>query len=302
MKTSGVLFLGLIIAGLSFYGGLRSAQKNQNQQMEQMRSELQAKHEQEFAQFKEPFQSLSAEEVREYLKTQNAEEKLKKADEILAKIMKIFVAQLGLKLGQEEVQNWPALPQSTQNNQPPPAPIPTKREEVAEAPVKNSTEDEQLNRRLRNRAQSVRTAGEIDRFAKMLGNNFSERVQDSKSISRQQLQFLNGFFEGEVRLDQKKIIYPVMLEFAGSWVKAGYVDGKFSLKILDENQKEMSSTSGQGNLSKSLSGNENEIFIESGRHVLQLTYFPQIETWGGTYLESDKGRYQRLGSVQLKRK
>ncbi len=304
MKSSYGIILAIgLLAGLAIgYKAFHvDSSKISSEAREQGELSAKTRHEQELSEFKSHFQNISSEEIREYLRTQNAEEKLRKADELLAKMMQIFVAQVGLKLSQEELNQFGKIPTKTDpvapvDNQPPAKPEPVQ-------VVKNQDADDRLlEQRLKSRARNVNSAAEADRFAKMLGDNYAERVQDSQILSRDQIRNLNGIFEGEIKFDKDKATQRVSLEFNGRLEKSQYIEGTLSLKIFDENNKMINQTTGSGNVSKSLSGNANEIFVEAGRYYLQLTYFPAMDSWGGTYLENEKGRFNRLGSVILRRR
>ncbi len=59
---------------------------------------------------KQKFASISEADLREYLKITKAEEKLRKADEMLSKMMQIFVADLGYKISQSELDQLGKAP------------------------------------------------------------------------------------------------------------------------------------------------------------------------------------------------
>jgi hypothetical protein len=242
---------------------------------------------------------ISADQVKEYLRIQDADLKLKKADEILGKIMQLLVAQVGYRLSKEDLDQFGKVPERPIDNQPPPAPI-EKMESKNDAIVKKDAEQLAMDRRLRARAQAVKSEDVALKFSKQLGNNYAERIQDSKLLTAEQLQDLNGRFEGQIVYDSDQKMNRVVLEFHGQ-LKKIYIDGKWSARIFNEQGKEISRRSGNGNLAKDISGNENEIFIEVGSKYFQLTYFPQLDAWGGSVLESIRGNYNRVGSIYLKR-
>lgn len=305
MKISSAIFLVLgLLAGLAIgYKAFHiDSTKLTSEAREQGEQAAKESYDLELNEFKSPFQKLSPEEIREYLRTQNADEKLRKADELLAKMMQIFVAQVGLKLTQADLNQFGKVPSKAEtaapiDNQPPP------KIETPPAVAKNQdVEDRLLAQRLKSRTRNVNSAAEADRFAKMLGDNYAERVQDSQILTREQIRNLNGIFEGEIKFDKDKTVQRVNLEFNGRVEKNRFIEGTLSLKIFDENNKLINQTTGSGNVSKNLSGNENEIFVEAGRYFLQLTFFPAMDSWGGVYLENEKGRFNRLGSVILRRR
>lgn len=64
----------------------------------------------ELARLKEKLSSITEADFRGYLNGQTAEEKLRKADEILAKIVKIYISDFGLHLTQKEIEKLGQMP------------------------------------------------------------------------------------------------------------------------------------------------------------------------------------------------
>lgn len=297
----GGLCLGFLVGRRVYFVDVAKLEESIRSQYQSNAEGLRQVCDKEMVDFKNKFKDITPEQIKDYLKTQSAAEKLKKADEILAQVMKIFIAQLGLQLSAEDMNQFgKELPTDSPQGQrtQPAAPVATER-------VKDA-EDRHLETRLSSRRQEVRNAGGAVRFAKLLGDNYSERIADSVILKPEQIRQLIGVYEGEIRLDDKKdgnkSVLRAEMEFNGRVEKNRYIEGSFSLKIYDSDGKLINSTTGSGNISKNLSGNENEIFIQAGRYYLQLSYFPLGESWGGNYLESDKNKYSKLGSVYLRKR
>src|SRR5690242_16210455 len=77
----------------------------------------------EMQEFKKQLSGISPEEIRKYLQIQEADQKLRKADEILGKIMQLLVAQVGFRLQSEELQQFGKIPEKAIDTQPAPAPV-----------------------------------------------------------------------------------------------------------------------------------------------------------------------------------
>lgn len=252
--------------------------------------------------YQELLKSLSGinpEQVKEYLRTQNAEDKLKKADEILGKIMQLLVAQVGFRLSNEDMGQFGKLPSHPVDSQPPPKPL-SQDSDTSASPNRKDRDQQIVERNLKARKNAVSSEGQALKFGSLLGNNYGERIQDSGSLTPEQVQELNGRFEGQIIFDKDRSVNRLSFEFSGR-IKNKFVDGKFRAVLSNERGQQISNSSGNGDLSSDFSGNQNEVFIEIGKRYLQMTYFPQIDVWAGSLLEGNRGNYTRVGSLILRR-
>ncbi|MGZ5279542.1 MAG: hypothetical protein ACXWC9_06350, partial [Pseudobdellovibrionaceae bacterium] len=239
---------------------------------------------------------ISPEEIRQYLKTQDADQKLRKADEILGKIMQLLVAQVGYRLQKEDLDQFGKMPERV-DNQPPPAPV-----AKVPAPVEAPTAEARTSGpRLTVQINGAQNETQVQRVLSGLGTNFTQRLQQASVLNDEQVQNLNGSFEGSIVYDKDQKVQRAVMTFAAELVD-GKLNGSWSMEVFKLPGKSSGRSSGRGNLTKDFSGNANEIFIEQGSAYFQLVYFPRLDQWIGNFLENDKGRYNKVGTAIFRRR
>ncbi len=253
----------------------------------------------ELEKFKSSLTGISPEEIRQYLKTQDADQKLRKADEILGKIMQLLVAQVGFRLQKEDLQEFGKIAEKPVDTQPPPAPPST---------LPSRPNDNPANARIARRPimtvqmSNTRSEDQAIRLVAALGSNYSERIQQANVLTSEQIQELNGSYDGTVILDKNQQVQRGSLT-VNIRLRRQQITGRWSLEMVNESTKQTSRSSGSGDLTSRFSGNENEIFIETMQKTqFQLVYFPGLDQWIGNYLEGNKGDYRKIGVAIFKRR
>jgi hypothetical protein len=252
----------------------------------------------ELDQLKEKLSGITPEEVRQYLKTQDADQKLRKADEILGKIMQLLVAQVGFQLQKEDLQDFGKIPEKVVDNQPPPAPVPLPR--TVEANAATTAPRRPV---FTVQMQNTRSEETARRLVMALGPDINDRVhQAHEGLTAEQIQILNGTYDGTVVMDKDRSTRRGML-YIDAQMRRKEVFGKWTLELSSEDGKDNSRNNGSGNMTSRFSGNENEIFLEtSQKNQFQLVYFPNLDQWMGNYLESNRGVYKTVGFAVFKRR
>lgn len=247
--------------------------------------------------FTAKLQGITPEQIREYLRTQNAEEKLKKADEILGKIMSAMVASVGFQLSQNELDQFGKM-EVTPTTQPhvpvttlPPVaqPNPEDRQAVA-----------RHNRNIRNAIQSATTQEQAMAALASMGSNFSQSLAGSGLLTQEQIRQLSGRFEGSLTYDSGTVV-KARMDFNGRLVRQK-IEGRSQVQIYDANGKVVSNGQSRGDLTGTFTGDPNSVFIEIGSAYMQLAYFPEMDIWMGNYLKSQKGSLMKQGTVMLQRR
>lgn len=242
---------------------------------------------------------ISPEEVREYLRTQNADEKLKRADEILGKIMAAMVADVGFKLSQADLDQFhksevvtttlPHVPTTTLSTA-----------EIAISP--RETQDRQReNRELTNAIRSASTQEQAMAALASMTTNMSSSLSGSGMLNRQQIRELTGRFDGNITYDEPKSVVKATMWFNGKMI-GEKLQGRSEVQIYDANGKVVSNGSSRGDLSGTYSGNGSTVFVEIGSAYIQMAYFPQMEMWMGNYLRSNKGSLTKVGTVVFQKR
>jgi hypothetical protein len=296
MKFSHVLFLALAL-GAGVMIGRKTSESSTSVQEEKAPPPVCSASEvksncAEFENLKQHLQGVSPEQIREYLRTQNAEEKLKKADQILAQIMQVLVADIGFRLQKDDVDQL-GRASVTFDNQPPPT-------KVAPAIDKKEAK-EKAARKIRFEVRNAASDEEARKVLTDLGTGFSERLQGSGLLSREELRNLIGHFEGSLTYSQsRRQPVRITMDFQGQ-SNGKDIKGTAAVIIYSEKGIANSEARSSGSLSSSYTGTENSVFVKVGGSYLELVYFPGLDLWMGSYLESDRGLLQKAGDVVLRR-
>lgn len=244
----------------------------------------------------EKLKGISADEIREYLRIQNAEEKLKKADEILGKIMAALVADIGFKLAKEDLSQFgktavlekkpvPDLPSTTTTT--------TLQTKKTNEPQKNLA-------RLKFEIRTAQTEQQAFKVLSSLGENYIQNIADAGPLNAEQVRELRGQFEGSIQLATNQV-RRTTLQFNGQ-LRGQKLLGNAQVEIFDETGKSISRGRSRGDLSKNYTATDTTVFIEVGGDFMELVYFPQMDTWIGRYLESKKGQLVSTGRVSYQRR
>jgi hypothetical protein len=195
----------------------------------------------------------------------------------------------------DELKQFGKMPEKI-DHQPPPAPMPK-----AETKTEASPSTSLRKPRFTVSVNATRSEADAQRVLNSMGTNFSERLQQSATLTSDEVQNLIGDFEGILTYDKDHRMNRLEMSFQGQIISKK-LQGSWTYRAFDENNKQVSSSTGRGNLSRDFSGNDNEIFIEIGSAYLQLVYFPTLDQWMGNYLESSRGQYNKIGFAVLRRK
>ena len=252
--------------------------------------------------------AVSAEEIRQYLRIQNAEEKLKKADELLSKMIQIYVADLGLHLSPQEI-NQLQKPFTKNFSIANPKASPPSSEPQINLPAADEMKPKNLNpqmRQFRVEILGAKDSTEAEQLIESLSSEkISSRVQSSGELQPDQVKALNGHFKGQIVLLESASShndgpYSVDLDFQGEF-RRSEVLGSGTLILKDAHGKQFSKGGYKGNLGKNFSSSNESILIEIGGSYLELIYFPQMDQFFGNYYNVSKGLYQLVGRVHLQR-
>ena len=260
------------------------------------------------------FVKFSESDISDYLKLKSEKDRYSKAEEILGKIMLLFLVDLGIKTSGEQMVFAQSVSQGRKRKDMV-APVdliesdevaPNSLESTSHQPanqLKSSSEaksileaEKQLN--------ELRSESEIETFLKSvsLGNLF-DSLKNAHEIDSEQIRELRGTFSGELVFDspgQEK--WDVRLVFSGR-KESGTLVGKSKVELA-KNGKIFSSSRSNGNLSnlKPLPNGQRGVLIEilGGEGFFQLYSVPQLQKLIGLYYRRENpGSYRRAGSLIL---
>lgn len=259
-------------------------------------------------------ETITRQDIPEYLKITDPELKLQKANEVLAKIMTIFLADLGLKISQADLKTLES-----------PSSLPS-----FDRPTNCQTEKTLCRQKLRTQAERLKQEfspkkpprqwslaekkitelySEED-YKKFLTeaaiNNFFSEIKSAQTLNNKKTEELNGVFVGSVEFfDPNTATANARIELAAE-LEAQKLIGK-SKVILSRDGKPFSSNNGNGQLSSySQPGGENSqaIFVNAGGSFgyFQLYFVQNGSTLIGNYYKNHGvGNYRHAGTIQLQR-
>jgi hypothetical protein len=254
-----------------------------------------SKEDPELQALKQKFAGVSENEIREYLRTTNAEDKLRRADEMLGKMMQIFITDLGYKISQPELDQLGKPLESSKaiDTQP------SAKSEVQVGTVPTPARD---FKRRNVQFFNVRTEEQAQDFIKAAAqSDFTANLKASKNLTDEMAKQLSGRFAGTITFSGDRTPLKAEMSFEGS-VRRGELRGRHDIQLINSKTgKATSHSRGSGSLDRSYQINADAYIIEVGGDYLELYYFPALDELMGYYLEITKGDFIRTGSVRMKR-
>lgn len=246
-------------------------------------------------------QAFAAADLENYFRLKTNEEKFKKADELLAKMVTILMADLGLRMSNGAIVTVAPAPPSVNANDG------TKPTASRVAPFKKeigSPSGHTLS------IEDVRTPSEIEEFLKSADpKSFNEQIANAPGFSNKNgvLANYDGRFAGTARVtyDEKPMTWELALTFHGKMVDRR-LQGQYRLTMASSG-KEFSNGSSNG----ALDGNVRElpydplaVVIEASPDtVLQTYYVKRTDSIIANIMRRPKNgaTYAIIGIVELRR-
>ena len=260
------------------------------------------------------FVKFSESDISDYLKLKSEKDRYYKAEEILGKIMLLFLVDLGIKTSGEQMVFAQSVSQGRKRKDMV-APVDLiESDEVAPNSLESTSVQSANQLKSSSEAKSIleaekqlnelRSESDIENFLKSvsLGNLF-DSLKNTHEIDSEQIRELRGTFSGELVFDspgQEK--WDVRLVLSGR-IESGTLVGKSKVELA-KNRKIFSSSRSNGNLSnlKSLPNGQRGVLIEilGGEGFFQLYSVPQLQKLIGLYYRRENpGSYRRAGSLIL---
>lgn len=253
----------------------------------------------------EKLQSLAEGDLEDYYRLKTMEDKYKKADEILGKMVVIFLADLGLRVSQR------TQIASTAGKVAPPDAVPSpghRRPTVSSVLEQNSplgrlSSGEQQLMQVRDQHQVA------PHLQRVKIEQFENALKASQSFSNRAnvLNSLIGSFEGpsNVRIGQKDEGWLVHLDVAGNMDK-GKLSGMVRTRLLKDGKTLSDSNSKGENIEafREFASDSSAILLKASPHIfLQLYYLRDIDQLAANIYrrQTDAEGFEHIGSAQLKR-
>lgn len=266
-------------------------------------------------------QDLADNEIADYYRLKTLEEKYKKADEILGKMVAIFLADLGVRVSSDvaAASKIPAPPLSSRTESTPAA------TEATPSPPSNSISPAQLSNALsatpaqadspkianRTPLEAIRSDSEIAEFLKLSQiKDFDSALKTSAGYknSNSTLPYLLGRFVGSATATRRDKLetWETEMVLDARMARDGRLFGSYSLKLA-KGGRVFSNKSGKGGLDsewREWKDDPEVIFVEvSPNMFLQMYYLKSSDSLIGNVVEQDKRdrTYKTIGTIRMNR-
>ena len=262
----------------------------------------------------EKLQSLAEGDLEDYYRLKSMEERYLKADEILGKMMVIFLADLGLRVSkgaQDAAQNRAVI---TERSEPAKAPASQSSPAPASLTVVTSEDKakplfDRLNSNERGLLQARDERGVDGLLRRVRISDFGTALGASKGFMNRgdTLGSLNGGFEGRsrVRFDGRFEGWYVHLEVAAAMQK-GKLAGQVRTRLLKDGKVFSDSNSNGDNLEvfREFAGDSAALLVKvNDKLYLQAYYLKELDMLAtNIYRRANEAEgFEHIGSAQLKR-
>jgi hypothetical protein len=264
---------------------------------------------------KQKLQALAETDLEDYYRLKTMEEKYLKADEILGKIMVIFLADMGLRVSQsaQTAAKQPALVAPSAS---PPPPSPTPRAPSPHIPLATPVVAEDASGAFpKGLAQSEASLvniregrGVAELLKKTQLENFDAALTKTSSFTNNEmLQSLNGAFDGRASVTSggKPRRWDVRIELAGT-MNAQKLTGNLKIRMA-ENGRVFSDSSSNGNIPdfREFPANDSKAILAKAAPdtYFQVYYLKELDQLAANIYErkDDDSKFTHIGTMTLSR-
>lgn len=260
-----------------------------------------------------PVESPLEKEARDLLTSEAAaiaalsdrDEKLRWQDELLEKILKLFLIDVGLRLERRAREPAPAVVAAARPAPvppPPPAPTPVKREDTPQD-FRRAAEQARQRNRLYARIVGATDANSVRRELREIASpDLGQDLKNSTPVPAEKALELVGSYEGNVRLNEGNERWNMTMSIEHDPTRE---DEGFVYEVrLGKNGRPFSTTRGRGSLKnfRYQDGDVPQIYIEMGGNYSQLFPAPEIPGFIGIFYESTETReLKAIGRITLRK-
>ena len=248
--------------------------------------------------------SISQNEYLEYTQIKDMKQKYEKADEILGKVMLLFLADIGFRLQKNTVEdpiavsvsatvqttsmNTPALPETYNSSQ-------------------NDSDLMSKSAAIKKMKSEKQIIGALDQS--IIDN---PKIENAKGnvLSQNQIRRFEGRYNGTIKFSDRKrenlrenlnVTWDLNIDYSKS-----ELSGSFHLNIEGPSKNSKSNDSGYIDRIVSLSGDQEGFLVSAcgDECYMQLYYNSSADQFYGNYyelLKGSKSKFQRLGIVELRK-
>ncbi len=246
--------------------------------------------------------SFSENEYQDYLNLKDSVEKYKKADELLGKVMVLFLADLSLSLKKSEPLVDVKASADTSKSEPSTATSSTNKDEIVMSP---STIQNQSTSVLESKLLASQNQNEALKILKELElKDIATEIKNTKTLTADQLKLVSGKYVGVVTFDDKTEPWRIEWDLDGK-IENGQVVGE-QLITLSNSKKVFSRSLGKGSIKDFASFGEDTsaILINSYGDDGYIQLYPFANTgkiFGNYYLKDKNDKFKKIGIVFLEK-
>lgn len=256
---------------------------------------------------------LTRKDFEEYQNLKSLEDRYEKADEILGKIVTVFLADLGLRLGYKPT-NPALLDAACAIAAPTPVvtatPTPTSTPQISqENPKPTPTPNPQTWTRGENRVTNARDEAEaLEELRKLEIPDLFSTLKESKNLSTREALDIDGHFQGEISFFDRKthktdwyiewqVQYRSATKEGSSYIAlTRKSDGKTFSRTRSGTEKGLVTD----NFMRPAGSRAMIVNVYGDDGYIQIYPLGNKNTWVGNYYEKAKlGEYQMIGQVRL---
>ncbi len=247
---------------------------------------------------------LSETEYQEYLNLKDSEEKYKKADELLGKVMVLFLADLGSRLANKPVSidsNTDTQPPQQSANTVSSEPFQTQAQPAVSVSAPNFKLKEQQLLSSKDEKEAMRLLAEVEI------KDLEKQLSGTQTITYKQQNLVQGSYAGWVVFDDKsKERWQVEWTVDARW-DGKKLSGSYVVILSDSRRGPFSRTNGNGEVKAfmTLPGDSNAVLVEShgGDGFMQIYPFADTgKVFGNYYLMQKDRSFKKVGVVILEKK
>lgn len=285
-----LLFVLIAACALSYYAGTRSVRSSDVID----KSEI----------LKQKVQQIVDIDLAEYNRLKDREKQYLKAEEMLGKVMMIFLADLGIRVSKQDLSQ---LARAAGPESPPRESVvestPSARAESRkkEPPAPKGTAQTSSFVELEQRIKEIFNEHDAKEFGKsLIVDNLFPNIKSARVMDASALEYMNGHFVGEVDYDNTvRKSENVSIELSAAQNPDGKVEGRYKILVGGHEQ------SGSGGIPDFSSMEGGGLLIKaSPTSYLQLYYIRQLDMLVGNMYEQ-KGsidNFQKVASASLHRR
>ncbi len=308
--------MSLLFLVIGCYGGYKMANKQPQPINEQaIVAELDS-YKVKYNELKSKFQLLSDNEIESYINEDDLSLKTEKADAMLAKLLKLFLIDVGLRLQEQSSR----LESSQKSYGTASKNLSTKPQSAISAPKCNYTKQtcekmfgefklalESINwKQKESKLSGLSSEGKIDSFLNEVKvDNLFEYLKSSYKPKNNLYSRLIGLFSGDVIFDDGQPALKMEFQLKNDLeYKKGEYYGTYRIQLFRDG-KSISNANGDGRLNflKSYNKKSKGFIINSGRWYFHLYFGPTRQfLFGNVYEKKDVSTYHKVAKVILNRK